>query len=211
MCSDFVSWAGDPKHDRSRSPYYSKENSIKTSDNRWKRKKDLDRDSDHYRERKSYRNSYDHHRHDDYGRHRRRADDEERSYLRSSQSLQESRSSGRSEHTRQDAEHATSKENWRNGERYSWDRLRHINKDKERETAVMERHEHNNHDLSSDRSSFGKRRANSNIDEVKMEERESHRNRGVQDETIRGVQEISKMIIHPNMRNLRTCQGLDCR
>ncbi|XXG50658.1 hypothetical protein AAC387_Pa02g4622 [Persea americana] len=141
------------------------------------------KDSDSYRhaERRSYRNLDDHRTQDDYSRHRRHADDEESSDQRSSWSGRESRSGGHYDHTRQDTEHDRSRENCRNSERYSRDRSDdrgHRKKDTERQTAVIERHRHNNNDLSSERSPSGRRQAKANTKQVKMGERERHRDRG---------------------------------
>eukprot|EP00268_Persea_americana_P015114 TRINITY_DN1685_c0_g2_i1.p1 TRINITY_DN1685_c0_g2~~TRINITY_DN1685_c0_g2_i1.p1 ORF type:complete len:483 (-),score=113.03 TRINITY_DN1685_c0_g2_i1:986-2434(-) len=189
---------GSPKHGRSRSPNYSKVDSMRTSDDRWRRKDDkmdLDRDSgrirsgkgsDSYKhsERQSYRSSRDYHRHDDYSRHDRHADDEERGYQRSSRSGRESRGSTYSDHVRKESDYDRSRENWRNHERYPRDRSddrSHRNKDKERETAIPEHHRHNDKDFS-DRTLSGMRQGNSNMDEIKMSERERNRDGGGRDD-----------------------------
>ncbi|KAF8398220.1 hypothetical protein HHK36_017146 [Tetracentron sinense] len=85
-----------PKHGRSPSPFFSREDPSKISDNRRRSKdtgRDLDRDSarnrnsrssdsNRHSDRQSYRSSYDYHRHDNYSRHQKHADEGERNYHR---------------------------------------------------------------------------------------------------------------------------------
>ncbi|PON39078.1 Lysine-rich nucleolar protein [Parasponia andersonii] len=121
---------GSPKRDLSSSPQFSGEDPGRVYENRSRRKDDgreLDRDldrshcgrgSDAYRhsDRQFSRGSHGHFRHDDYIRHEKHVDDEERSHQRlHPRSGQESRGGTYSDHYR-------SRDNLRNGDKYSRDK-----------------------------------------------------------------------------------------
>eukprot|EP00262_Sarcandra_glabra_P014282 TRINITY_DN4147_c0_g1_i2.p1 TRINITY_DN4147_c0_g1~~TRINITY_DN4147_c0_g1_i2.p1 ORF type:complete len:535 (-),score=128.68 TRINITY_DN4147_c0_g1_i2:121-1725(-) len=183
-----------PKHDRSHSPFFSKEDPTKMSDDRRRKTDDIrdfnrdsgrsrsGRGSDSYRhsDRQSYGNSHDYHRHDDYNRHYRHADEEDRNYQRS-RSGRETRGGSRSDYTRKDSDHDRSRDNWRSADKYSRDKSDdggHRSKDKEREATVPQRHRQHDKDLSSDRDLSGSRQVNANMDGNKSGERDRHRDRG---------------------------------
>lgn len=136
--SDFMFWwlysfsmyVGSPKHDHSSSPKFSGEDPGKVYENQSRRKDDnreLDRDLDrsHYgrgsgthrhSDRQFSRSSHGYSRHDNYSRRDKYADEEERNHPRlSSRSSRESRGGTHSDHNR-------SRDNFRNGDKYSRDK-----------------------------------------------------------------------------------------
>ncbi|KAF8398228.1 hypothetical protein HHK36_017154 [Tetracentron sinense] len=188
---------GSPKHGRSPSPFFSREDPSKISDNRRRSKdtgRDLDRDSarnrysrssdsNRHSDRQSYRSSYDYPRHDNYSRHQKHADEGERNYHRlSSRSGRESRDGTHSDHTKQEGEHPKSREYWRDVDKYSRDKpdgAGNRSKDKERGTIVLERHKNNDKDSSSDRGGSGRKPTSSNMEEIYTGDRDIHnRDRG---------------------------------
>ncbi|KAL5994775.1 hypothetical protein ACLOJK_024830 [Asimina triloba] len=177
---------GSPKRDRSWSPNYSRGDLAKTFNDRRRKDdgRDLDRESGRSRymkdvdtyghsERRSYRDSHEYRRHEDYGsRYHRHVEEDERSYHRSSRIGREPRGSTYSDYTRQDNDHDRSREERRNADKYSRDKIDdrvHRSKEKERDTDVKERYRHCNKDLSSDR----------NTDGTKLGEKDKHRDRGL--------------------------------
>ncbi|XP_057983164.1 uncharacterized protein LOC131168029 isoform X2 [Malania oleifera] len=139
---------GSPRREHSSSPILSRDDS-RAFDYRKRRKdegRDLDRESgrsqysrsdDFYRhsDRRSSRSSHGYSKHDDYVRHEKHLDEEDRDYQRSSRSGREPRSSSHSDSSRQESEHNRSREYSRNADKYFRDKhdvAGYRSKDKER-------------------------------------------------------------------------------
>lgn len=157
---------GSPTGERGTSPFSSRGDTAKVSEHQQRRKDDereLDRDSgrsqygkDSFRhsDRYSSRNSHGYSRHDEYNRHEKHVDDEERHYQASSHSGHESR--GTIYHTREESERGRSRDYTRNADKYSRDRYDssgHRSKDKD--TVV--RQKFRDKDPSPDRAGSGRK------------------------------------------------------
>lgn len=154
---------GSPKRDHNASPIYSRDDPSKVPEHQQRRKDDereLDRDSgrshhgrgsDSYRhsDRQSSRSSHNYSKHDDYVRHDKHENDEDRNYQRlSSRSGRESR------------DHSRSKDYLSSEERSSHDKydvIGHGSKDKEKESSYLERQKNKDKDSSSDRAGSGRK------------------------------------------------------
>ncbi|KAJ9184998.1 hypothetical protein P3X46_004679 [Hevea brasiliensis] len=161
---------GSPKSERGTSPFSSRGDPAKASERQHRRKDEREyRDSgrsqsgkDSYRhsDRYSSRNSHGYSRHDEYSRHEKRADDEERHYQGSSHSGMESRRAGHSDHTREESERGRSRDYVRNVDKYSRDRYDgsgHRSKDKERDSFSLDRQKFRDKDSSPDRAGSGRK------------------------------------------------------
>ncbi|KAJ4706666.1 arginine/serine-rich coiled-coil protein 2 isoform X2 [Melia azedarach] len=174
-----------PKRDHSSSLILSREDSAKVSELQQRRKDDereLDRDSarsyhgrggDLYRhsDRHSSRSSHGYSRHDDYVRHEKYVNDEDRNYQRlSSRSGRESKASTHSDYARQDTERSRSKDYLSTDKSLHdrYDVTGHRVKDKERE-SYPERQKYKDKDSSSDRAGSGRRHTSSNSEETDRE------------------------------------------
>ncbi|KAA8517283.1 hypothetical protein F0562_017576 [Nyssa sinensis] len=177
---------GSPTRERGSSPVSSKEDPAKVSDHR-RRKDDgrgLDRDSgrsrygrsgDSYRQ--SSRGSHSYNRHDDYSRHEKHMDEEERTYMKlSSRSGRESRGSDHSDHMRRESEHNRSRDYLRDADKYSRDKSDgsgHRSRDRDRETS-RENQKYKDKDSSYERAGSGRRHTNLNVEETKSGEWDRH-------------------------------------
>ncbi|KAL6988027.1 hypothetical protein U1Q18_013773 [Sarracenia purpurea var. burkii] len=172
---------GSPKREHSSSPINARENSARDLDLR-QRKDDrrvLDKDSgwnhrgrsgDSYghSDRQSSRSSHNYNRRDDYVRHEKHRDEEERNYKSSSRSGRDLRVGTRSDHTRRESEHYKSRDHVHGDDKYSRDRSdgsgnRIRDKDK---------------DSFPDRAVSGRRHTNSNLEDIKSGERDRHKGDG---------------------------------
>ncbi|CAN4096892.1 unnamed protein product [Withania somnifera] len=158
---------GSPSRKRSSSPIPSRKDD-------WRHKDDyLDRDSSRNQqgrsgeshrqsERQFSRSSRNHHRNDDYPRHHRHTDDDDRGYSKlCSHSHRDSRVDNYSSNSRRDNDHR-SRDNPRDIDKHYRDRyedLGHRSKNQERETSSFK-----DKDLSFDRVGSGRRFNNSSID-----------------------------------------------
>lgn len=158
---------GSPRHDRSASPKLLGEDPGGVHENLSRRKdngREVDRDSyrSHYgRGSESYRHSdrqfsrssHRYSRHDDFIKHDKHADEEERYNHRSSRSGRESRGGSHLDHSR-------SRDHLRDGDRYSrdkYDSSGYRSKERERETSFSEHHKYKDRDSSFDKAGSGKR------------------------------------------------------
>ncbi|KAL5745376.1 hypothetical protein ACOSP7_026522 [Xanthoceras sorbifolium] len=175
---------GSPKRDHSFSPIYSREDPTKDSDHRQRRKDDrreLDRDSgrsqysrggDSFRhsDRQSSRGSHGYSRHDDYVRHDKHANDEERTHQRSSsRSARDSKTSTHLDYTQPESEYSRSKDYVSGSDksiRDKYDVTGLRSKDKDRESSYVERQKYKDKDPSADRAGSGRRHASSNSEEM---------------------------------------------
>ncbi|KAG8646429.1 hypothetical protein MANES_09G004100v8 [Manihot esculenta] len=159
---------GSPKIERDTSPFSSRGDPGKVSERQHTRKDEReDRDSgrsqygkDSYRhfDRYSSRNSHGYSRHDEYSRHEKLADDEERHYQTSSRSGLESRRASHSDHTREESERGRLRDYVRNVDKHSRDRYDnsgHRSKDKERDSR--DRQKFRDKDASPDRAGSGRK------------------------------------------------------
>ncbi|KAK1291849.1 hypothetical protein QJS10_CPB17g01672 [Acorus calamus] len=149
---------------------------LKMSDDQWRNKDDGREQRDGPRSRSTkmtdshkhssrdyYAGPHDRYRHDDYGRHHRHPNDDERTSQRvSSWSGRDSRSAARSDHTRQES----------NNDRYRGRRVKEYE-----EIAAPEKYKQSD----KDRVASGERKMNSNRDEVNSEERDRKRDWGGDD------------------------------
>ncbi|XP_031266278.1 arginine/serine-rich coiled-coil protein 2 isoform X2 [Pistacia vera] len=175
---------GSPKHDRSSSPVFSREDPAKASEHRQRRRdgeRELDRDSGlsqygrgsgsyRHSDRQSSRSSHGYSRHNDYGRHDKHANDEERNYQRlSSRSGWESRTSTHSDYPRQESDLSRSKDYLSSADISIRDRndvTGHRSKDKEKESSYLERQKYKDKDSSSDRTGSARRQTSLNSEET---------------------------------------------
>ncbi|KAK1279977.1 hypothetical protein QJS04_geneDACA015017 [Acorus gramineus] len=164
---------GNPNHQHDDNP---RNDRLKVSDDQWRNKDDGREhrdgtrsrstkmtDSHRHSSRDYYAGPHDRYRHDDYGRHHRHPNDDERTSQRlSSWSGRDSRSAARSDHTRQESNH---------------DRHRGRRVKEYEEIAAPEKYKHSD----KDRVASGERKMNSNRDEVNSEERDRKRDWGGDD------------------------------
>ncbi|XP_010112862.2 arginine/serine-rich coiled-coil protein 2 isoform X3 [Morus notabilis] len=159
---------GSPERERSASPKLTGEDPRRVHESQSRRKddgKEVDRDSyrshygrgsDSYRhsDRQFSRSSHRYSRHDDYSKHDKHADDEERNHRRlSSRSGWESKGGTHIDHSKL-------RDHLRDGGKYSRDRYDsylYNSKDRERETSSLEHHKYNDRDSSFDKAKSGKR------------------------------------------------------
>ncbi|GMY19533.1 arginine/serine-rich coiled-coil protein 2 isoform X1 [Fagus crenata] len=181
------------KQDLGSSPNVSRDDPVKVSDYRPRRKDDrreLDRDSNRshygrgsdsyrYSDRQSSRGSHGYSRHDDYI-HDKHTDEEDRNYKRlSSRSGRESRGGAHSELTGKESELSRSRDYSRHVDKYSRDDYDgHRSKDKDREASSLEHQKYKDKDSSSDRAGSGRRHAPSE----ELERDRYTRDRGGRDE-----------------------------
>ncbi|XP_028109905.1 arginine/serine-rich coiled-coil protein 2-like isoform X4 [Camellia sinensis] len=177
---------GSPKRESSCSPIHSRGDLARDSDPR--RKKDdgkgVDRDSGRnhhdrsghsYRhsDRQSSRSSHNYHRRDEYVRHEKYTDEEERNYKSSRRGSVDTRS----DRTRRESEHYRSRDHLQGDDKYSRDRSDGSgsrSRDKERETSSVEYQKYKDKDSLSYRAGSGRRNTNSNVEGMKSGERDRH-------------------------------------
>ncbi|KAF5185603.1 pre-mRNA-splicing factor [Thalictrum thalictroides] len=182
---------GSPRHVRSPSPAFSREDHTKISDVPLRQRnggKELDMESgrsrfdkggDSFRhsDRRAYRSSSDHHRHGDYNRYHKRADEGERSYHRSSGSGRESRSGGTySDRTRHGSEHDRLGDYRRSTDKYAQEKSGdgHRRNDEDRD----DRKKHKDKESTIDKDTSGRRHVNLCMDDSVSDERERHNRDG---------------------------------
>ncbi|PIA53791.1 hypothetical protein AQUCO_00900401v1, partial [Aquilegia coerulea] len=182
---------GSPRHVRSPSPAFHREDPTKVSDVFLRGRndgKELDMESGRSRfdkggdslrhsDRRTYRSSSDYHRHGDYNRYHKRPDDGERSSRRSSGSGRELRSGGAySDRTRHGSEHDRSGDYRRNTDKYVQEKSGdgHRRKDDDRDDPKK----HKGKESTIDRDTSGRRHANSCVDDSVSGERERHNRDG---------------------------------
>lgn len=182
-----------PKQDQGSSPNMSRDDPIRVSEYRPRRRDDerefyrdssrshYGRSNDSYRhsDRQSSRGSHGYSRHDDYG-HDKHTDEEDRNYKRlSSRSGRESRGGAHSELTGKESEHSRSRDYSRHVDKYSRDDYDgHRSKDKDREVSSLEYQKYKDKDSSSDRAASGRR----HVPSEELERDRYTRDRGGRDE-----------------------------
>ncbi|XP_044478719.1 cylicin-1-like isoform X2 [Mangifera indica] len=175
---------GSPKHDRSSSPVFSREDPAKASKHQQRRRDDereLNRDSvrnqygrggDSYRysDRQSARSSHGYSRCDEHGKHGRHANHEERNDQRSSSRTgRGARTITRTDYAGQESDHDRSKDYMSGANKsicYRNDVTGHRSKDKEKELSYLERQKYKDKDSSFDRAGSARRHTSSNSEET---------------------------------------------